>query len=267
MGLTNIEWADYSWNPWIGCTKVSPACDHCYAEGWAKRSGLVEWGGERKRTSKNNWRGPLNWNRAAKRDGRRVLVFCASLADVFDNQVPDEWRNDVWDLITDTPSLTWLLLTKRPQNIRKMLPDGWGDGWPNVWLGTTTEDQVRANQRLPHLLSMPAALHFVSYEPALGPVDFWNIMPGDEDLRTFEAFQGNDRKGVAQFDHGLSWVIAGGESGPGARPSQVEWYRSVRDQCRDSGVNFFMKQITDARGRKVPEDQWPTDLRVRQIPQ
>ena len=138
---TGISWTDHTFNPWIGCTAVSAACDHCYAETLAKRYG---WDfAARRRTSENNWRNPRRWNRAAERDGVRRRVFCASLADVFDNQVPPEWRADLWDLIRACPSLDWQLLTKRPQNIARMLPDDWGDGWPNVWLGTTAENSER----------------------------------------------------------------------------------------------------------------------------
>lgn len=237
---TKIEWADHTFNPWIGCTAVSPACDHCYAERLAHRFG-VAWGphAERRRTSESNWRQPLAWNRKALREGRRFRVFCASLADVFDNQVPAEWREDLWALIHDTPHLDWLLLTKRPQNIWKMLPgsapvegrDGhsrqvWRRGWPNVWLGTTVENQAEADRRIPHLLAVPAAVHFLSCEPLLCPVairEHWLI---------------RHHPGGARID----WIIAGGESGPKARASHPDWFRSLRDQCRDAGVPFFFKQ-------------------------
>src|SRR5262245_18137233 len=123
---SKIEWCHHTFNAFVGCTKVSPACDHCYAEAWAKRAGHPElWAGERRRTSAENWKQPLKWDKAAARTGERHRVFCASLADVFDNQVPDVWRTDLWKLIDLTPNLDWLLLTKRPQNIAKMLPDGW----------------------------------------------------------------------------------------------------------------------------------------------
>ena len=149
MGQTKIEWCDYSFNPWVGCTKVSPGCDHCYAEGWAKRTGQSSlWNGDRRRTSETNWRQPLKWNKAAASDGRRRRVFCASVADVFDNQVPEQWREDLFKLIAATPDLDWLLLTKRPQNIQRFLP--WGPSaapWRNVWLGTTVENQEEMARR------------------------------------------------------------------------------------------------------------------------
>lgn len=238
---TGIEWADHTFNPWIGCTKVSPACDHCYAEDWAKRFKGPAWGKERRRTSAANWKQPLKWNREAPAfraiHGRAPMVFCASLADVFDNQVPDEWRLELWELIAQTPDLVWLLLTKRPQNIRKMLPvmDSSLPGyrpwhqrwpWPNVWFGTTVENQAEADRRIPHLLSVPAAKRFLSSEPLLGPVDLSQCVPADD--------------GFAGYT--LDWVIAGGESGREARPSHPDWFRSLRDQCAGAGVPFLFKQ-------------------------
>jgi protein gp37 len=162
---SKIEWTDHTFNPWVGCTKVSPACDHCYAEGWAKRTGQAGlWNGERRRTSTANWRLPYKWNNAAPLSGPRPRVFCASLADVFDNQAAPEWRRDLWWLIRETPNLDWLLLTKRPQNIVKMLPDNWGEGYPNVWLGTTVENQTEAGRRIVALLEVPAVIHFLFEE-------------------------------------------------------------------------------------------------------
>ncbi len=220
---SKIEWCDHTFNPWVGCTKISPACDHCYAEGWAKRTGgAALWQGERRRTSVANWRQPLIWNRKAASDGVRRKVFCASLADVFDNQVPNDWRADLWRLIRETPSLDWLLLTKRPQNITGMLPGPgwWGDGWPNVWLGTTAEDQHHYAQRWHHLAAVPAKVRFLSYEPALGPLG------------------GLDLGGVGTPD----WIICGGESGPHARAMHPDWARGLRDQCAAAGVPFHFKQ-------------------------
>lgn len=245
---TGIEWADHTFNPWIGCTKVSPACDHCYAEEWAKRFKGPEWGKERRRTSAANWRQPLKWNREAAafraKHGRAPMVFCASLADVFDNQVPDEWRLELWELIAQTPDLVWLLLTKRPQNIRKMLPvmDSSLPGyrpwhqrwpWPHVWLGTTVENQAEADRRIPHLLSVPAEKRFLSCEPLLGPVDLTAIP------RT--KTEGFMRPLDGRFNR-IDWVIAGGESGREARPSHPDWFRSLRDQCAGAGVPFLFKE-------------------------
>src|ERR1700742_1244127 len=148
--ITGIEWTDHTFNPWIGCQKVSPGCDNCYAEAMMdKRYGKVQWGphGERKRTSEANGRKPLQWNKAAKAAGKRPRVFCASLADVFDNQVDQSWRIDLFALIRECKKLDWLVLTKRPENMEKMLPSDWREGYSNVWLGTTAEDQVRFDIR------------------------------------------------------------------------------------------------------------------------
>lgn len=219
---TAIEWTDHTFNPWWGCTKVSPACDHCYAEAWDRRTGGHHWGphAERRTFSDMHWREPLRWDRAASDAGTRRRVFCASMADVFDNAAPAEARDRLWQLIRATPSLDWQLLTKRPQNIVKMLPANWDTGYSNVWVGTTTENQEEAERRIPHLLSVPARIRFLSCEPLLGAValkDDW--------------VQGK-----------LHWIIAGGESGPRARPSNPEWFRSLRDQCVSAGLAFHFKQ-------------------------
>lgn len=245
---SKIEWTTHTFNPWVGCTKVSPACDRCYAEAWAKRTGHPElWTGERRRTTPANWNKPLKWNWAADRAQRRDRVFCASLADVFDNQVPDEWRHNLWDLIRFTPALDWLLLTKRPQNIRKMLPADWGNGFHNVWLGMTAENQEEFDRRWPSLRAIPAVVRFISYEPAIGPLDVRNALE-------FET----DNNGPIYRD--LHWVICGGESGSGPRMMDPAWARSMRDQCADASAAFFMKQMT---GKKPI----PDDLLIRQFPE
>jgi protein gp37 len=236
---TKIEWADHTFNPWLGCTKVSPACDHCYAEDWAKRfkpeAGL--WQGQRQRTSPSTWRQPLTWNRGADafraKHGRAPMVFCASLADVFDNQVPKDWRRDLFDLIRQCDQIVWLLLTKRPQNIAKMLPDDWGRGWNHVWLGTTVENQEEANRRIPHLLAVQATKRFLSCEPLLGAIDV-TVLERRAAQGLMRPLDGRFRK--------IDWVIAGGESGPHARPSHPDWFRSLRDQCAGAGTAFFFKQ-------------------------
>jgi len=240
---SGIEWTDHTFNPWSGCTKVSPACDNCYAEALAKRSprtfGSWQPGGARKRTSDAYWKQPLSWDRKACLAGKPTRVFCASMADVFDNQVPDEWRRNLWRLIWCTPNLRWLLLTKRPQNIARMLPNedsttpypSWGDGWPNVWLGATVENQAEADRRILHLLRVPAKLRFLSCEPLLGPLNLAPYLDMGEPLA-----------GSRRFARALHWVIAGGESGPKARPMHPNWVRSLRDQCQAAGVPFFFKQ-------------------------
>jgi protein gp37 len=240
---TAIEWADATFNPWVGCTKVSPACDHCYAEAWAKRTGHPElWQGERRQTSAAYWLKPLKWDREAAASGLRRRVFCASLADWLDNQVPYAWRLDLGILIERTPNLDWLLLTKRPQNFDKCSPWAPGDIPSNVWLGTTTENQEEADRRIPALLAVPAAKHFISAEPLLGPIDL--RMLHHDGITNIDTLSG--RHGIAQPMQGkcarLDWVIVGGESGPGARPMHPDWPRALRDQCQAAGVPFFFKQ-------------------------
>lgn len=221
---SKIEWTDHTFNPWTGCTNVSPGCDHCYAEAWSKRSGHVKWGNSpRKRTTDQYWKAPAIWNARANQfgaeHGRRQRVFCASLADVFDNQADPAWRVDLFALIRACSSLDWLLLTKRPQNIRKMLPADWGaSGYPNVWLGMTAEDQDRYDQRWKHLAAVPAAVRFVSYEPAIGPLRLASEGPQPD------------------------WLIVGGESGPGARAMNAQWVRDVIADCRKVGAAPFFKQ-------------------------
>jgi protein gp37 len=176
--ISKIEWTDSTFNPWIGCQHASPGCDHCYAEQqniFRKWAADGAWGphAERRRTSVANWKKPVVWNTDGRHfertHGRRRRVFCASLADVFDNKVPVGWRTDLFRLIRDTPNLDWQLLTKRPQNIANMLPPDWGTaGYPNVWLGATTEDEKHYRMRWPVLARVPAVVHFISYEPAIG---------------------------------------------------------------------------------------------------
>lgn len=249
---TKIEWADHTFNPWEGCQKVGPGCDHCYAEARNARFAggtAVNWGpgAPRRRTSVANWKLPLKWNREAQRLGIRYRVFCASLADVFDNEVPTAWRHELFILISETPNLDWLLLTKRIGNVRAMLPiwyedpqaweGGGGVAHHNVWIGATIVNQPEADRDLPKLERVPAARHFVSIEPMLGPIDLQLMQYHDSDHRD-EAGRivANTRR------RWLRWVIVGGESSPGARPMHPDWARSLRDQCLAAGVPFLFKQ-------------------------
>jgi protein gp37 len=172
---TGISWCDHTFNPWIGCAKVAPECAHCYAQTYGNRFG-VEWGANegRRRTSASNWRDPLKWDKAAKRDGVRRRVFCASLADVFDDHADlGGWREELFQLIERCSNLDWLLLTKRPENMRRMAPESWRERWPShVWAGTSAGTQRTADRAIPLLLQVPAAVRFVSCEPLLGPIDF-----------------------------------------------------------------------------------------------
>jgi protein gp37 len=253
---TGIEWTDSTFNPWWGCTKISPACDHCYAADLDKRTGGNHWGNvPRRRTGAANWNEPRRWQKKAGEffaaHGRKRRVFCASMADVFDNQVPTEWRDDLWALIRECPDLDWLLLTKRPQNIADMLPAFWDDIKASVWLGTTVEDQQRAEQNIPHLLKHDSAVRFLSCEPMVGPIDL------SAPVRSLaNSHEGVDLgilplRGTYVDAHGvrlistansINWVIAGGESGPQARVANPVWFRQLRDQCAAAGVPFLFKQ-------------------------
>lgn len=300
---TGIEWCDSTFNPWMGCTKVSPACDHCYAERDTRRFGRVEWGAgkPRVRTSAGNWKLPEQWQKqafwfrscshcgwrgdlprggacgvcprcgwAAATTPSRRRVFCASLADWLDNEVPIEWLVDLLDLIRRTPNLDWLLLTKRVGNWRGRLNAAWSKaenlnlsrwlaGWidcaeppANVWIGATAVNQAEADRDVPKLLAVPARVRFLSIEPMLGPINLTLVaVPEDQDqLRRpwhfdgskFNALQLHDEDRFHQPPAKLDWIIAGGESGPYARPSQRDWYRSLRDQCAAAGVPFLFKQ-------------------------
>lgn len=222
---SKIEWTDHTFNPWIGCTKVSPACDHCYAERVGFRL-KVEWGGERRRTSESNWWLPFKWNAKAERDGIRRRVFCASLADVFDNQVPDEWRADLWRLIGDTPHLDWLLLTKRPQNFTRFLPDEWlRNPRPNVW-GMTTVERPDYIWRVKALKDAPFVVRGLSMEPLLALFDPFDTT-------------------------GIHWIIGGGESGGESRPTHPDWaLRLKKIATLNAGVAFHWKQWGNWLDRK-----------------
>lgn len=267
---TGIAWTDHTFNPWMGCTRVSPGCEHCYAEAFVTgRMGLPVWGVDapRKVTSEAYWKQPARWNKAAAKAGVRRRVFCASLADVFE-LVPErnvvaaaamtEARMRLWNVIELTPHLDWLLLTKRPQNIARCVPDWAGNGFPpNVWLGITAEDQQRYDERWPILAALPARVRFISHEPALGPL-------------TLHAAEIH-----GQFP---DWVITGGESGPSARIYRIAWARELVRATRQTGVACFVKQlgaravgmtglryrIKDRKGGDPSE--WPPELRVQEFP-
>ncbi|AHF89533.1 hypothetical protein OPIT5_03955 [Opitutaceae bacterium TAV5] len=310
---TKIEWCDHTFNPWIGCTKVSPGCAHCYA---AAQDAFRHWtpagfgkGKPRKRTSEANWRQVLRWDREAARfaeamtselkmafgpDGghldapRRPRVFCASLADWLDPEVPVEWLTDLLDLIRRTQHLDWQLLTKRPElwekrigqacglaGKRGMSEAGWSDTWgmafdwlrggippANVWIGTTVENQDMADKRIPELLKIPARVRFLSVEPMLGPVDLYNHLhdpSGGEEWtsRPSDLVQYGIQDGLPLMRRGIHWVICGGESGPHARPMHPAWARSLRDQCAAANVPFFFKQQGEWR-EPLPGEEYDT---------
>ena len=235
MGANSkIEWTTHTFNPWWGCTKVSEACKNCYAETWAKRVGQNVWGPkpQRRLLSDNHWQQPLKWDRDASAAQERPRVFCASMADVFEDR--DELivhRLRLFKLIEATPNLDWLLLTKRPQNVMEMVQ--WTNGWPdNVWLGTTIELQKRAEELLPALATIPAKVRFISAEPLLGPL-------------SLEKWLGTT----------IDWVITGGESGPKARPASPTWFSNLHRQCMEANVAFHFKQWGDwapGQGENLP---------------
>ncbi|MFA6270305.1 MAG: DUF5131 family protein [Candidatus Paceibacterota bacterium] len=253
----------FSWNPWIGCTKVSAGCLNCYAEtlnsfhkwnpeGWGK-------GKPRKLTSDTNWKKPIQWAKKAVKDGVTRRVFCASLADVFDDEVPNEWRLRLFALIMDTEKiggLEWLILTKRPENIETMLP--WmSDTITNIRIGVTCENQEMADKRILELLRAWRGKNFVSVEPMLeevnlrqSTIDFLDGWYADiyihRDTGEAEPMQVPMRK--------LDWVICGCESGSNARPMNIDWTRSLRDQCVEASTPFFLKQMmVDGKLVKMPE--------------
>lgn len=260
MKDTKIEWADHTFNPWTGCTKVSPACDNCYAESWSKRAGakVGKWGpgAPRVRTSEANWRQPLRWNADCAKRGVRESVFCLSLGDVFDNEVDRELRDDLATVIVSAPDLDWLLLTKRIGNAAKMLAEMFPNGMPpNVCLGATICNQTEADRDIPKLLATPAAKRFLSIEPMLGPIDLQKACTcacGNggqcQSHHTGRRVIADSSEGGMLIEcicsrlNGLDWVICGGESGPNARPMHPDWARSLRDQCQAAGVPFFFKQ-------------------------
>lgn len=256
---SSIEWTDHTFNPWWGCTRVSPGCDNCYADTWSRRLGMSLWDGQERRTfGAKHWAEPVKWNRKAEKESRRLRVFCASMADVFDKDAPGRERENLWDLIEDTPHLDWLLLTKRISNVKRMLPAP-----PrNVWLGISVVNQQEADRDIPKLLEIEAAVRFLSCEPLLGPIEFPLPCRG------------------SVFWGGLHWVIVGGESGPGARPFVLGWGKEIVRQCRAAGAPVFVKQVgsrpTNREGERCPHVkdrkggdpwEWPGELRVREWPQ
>lgn len=257
---TGISWTDSTFNPWIGCAKVSPGCDHCYAEiSTPSRTMRIVWGPQeqRKRTSAGNWKLPLRWN-AAHADfyavqGRRRRVFCASLADVFDNQVDPAWRDELWNLVRATPNLDWLMLTKRIGNVKAMLPDDWHDGYANVWLGISVVNQKEADRDIPKLHATPAHLRWLSMEPLLGPVNLEGVCRPWGEIGPSAAMLSK-----------INWVVVGGESGPHARIMPEEWAQDLGEQCNRRGVPFYFKQhggtAKDKGGcllRGVEAKTWP----------
>ena len=234
--MSAISWTGKAFPPWFGCSKVSRGCDNCYAEAWTLRFHKAEWGphGKRNPAAESTWQKPHAWQRWAVRNDQPLFVFASEVSDVFDNKAPVETRTRLWRTISATPALIWLVLTKRPQNFRRMLPADWGNGYANAWLGCTAENQREANLRLPLLCRTPAVRRFVSAEPLLEHVD------------------------LSPWLGAIDWLIAGCESGPGKRPGErptdLAWVRSLRDRCQAAGTAFWLKQLViDGKVRETPE--------------
>ncbi len=242
---TKIAWCDMTFNPWIGCQKVSAGCAHCYAETWAKRWGRSNWGPAGTRQQTANWGDLFKWNREALREGVRRRVFCGSLCDVFeDHPTCNELRPSLWRVIRECRALDWLLLTKRPENIVRMLPPGFTAAKaPHVWFGASVENQAMADLRVPQLLAVPAAGRFLSCEPLLGPIDLGYRGAGGPARGWLRRQHG----AAGSLPHQVDWVIVGGESGAGFRPMALEWARSLREQCAAAGAAFFFKQGSGIR--------------------
>jgi protein gp37 len=306
---TKIQWADATFNPWIGCTKVSPGCKNCYAENTTRA--------KRSRTSGATWKKPLKWNKTGicvlcgeeadneHRHGsvipaiRRRRVF-PSLCDWLDPEVPIEDLADFASIVQATPNINWLLLTKRPENFEARMSLAWSylvsrHGGPtvanwvrdwidpgfkvpppgNIWVGTSVENQEYADKRIPALLKIPAKIRFLSAEPLLGPIEFSDVSGRSDAI---------GQLGKQSLD-GIHWVIVGGESGPGARPCNVAWIKSIVQQCKAAGVHCFVKQLgshvvntfvdtgeqTDRIWLSHPKGgdpaEWPASTRVREFPQ
>ena len=242
MGVeTTISWTDHTFNIVWGCEKVSPACDNCYAEVFAHRMGLDIWDDQRPQSATKgktqtprrvfgvkHWNEPLKWHRKAIKEKKRHRVFCGSMCDIFENhpQVIGELAK-LWPLIRATPMLDWQLLTKRPHRIKQSLPPDWGPtGYENVWLGTTIESNEYAH-RAKRLIENPAPVHFISYEPALGPLDTLDLTD-------------------------IEWVIYGGESGAHRRPEDLQWARDMEKRCTQAGVAFWFKQSSGLKSGTNP---------------
>lgn len=282
-----ISWTHSTFNPWWGCYEVSPACDNCYARELANRWDFKVWGKDAPRRffTDKHWNEPVKWNAAALKSGVRNRVFCASMADVFEERADlDVWRLRLWDLIEKTPNLDWMLLTKREKAIQKMLPAAWiQKPRPNVWLGVTAENQRRANERIPALLDVPAVVHWISAEPLLGPIDFAPWIAGYRHDVTHDRLDAPDGAVIAGEERvagtwhrrkGIDWVIVGGESGNHPRRMDPGWVNEIREQCKRGNVAYHFKQkgrilaaelgCKDREGKDLSE--WPMEFRVQEFP-
>jgi len=274
MGTTKIEWTESTWNPVSGCTKVSPGCANCYAERMAKRLKAMGTPGYEDGFAvtlhPNRLADPLRWKKPR-------MIFVGSMGDLFHEDVPDEFIWQVIETAYQAKQHVFQILTKRPERMRDVLTrSAWwnNDTPPNIWLGTSTENQETANERIPHLLDCPAAVRFVSAEPLLGPVNLAEYLSCDcvaAGRAGWEPGPVQQRElcqacGGFPFRDSIDWVIVGGESGPGARPMKPDWVRSIRDECQAAGVSFFMKQMGGYPSKRAAIRDIPTDLQIREMP-
>ncbi len=249
--LSKVEWCDHSQNFWRGCDKVSPGCDNCYMFRDQKRYGKNPL--ELIRAKDPTFNAPLKWHRNLD-PGQRQWVFTCSWSDFFIKGA-DPWRADAWKIIRDTPNLLWQILTKRPGLMSTRMPEDWGDGYPNVMLGVSVESQGYVHKRLDTLFQTPSALgYFVSAEPLLGPLNLGLLGTLPKTIRS---------RYTLAYEL-LRWVIVGGESGPGARPIQVEWVRDIVEQCKEAEVPVFVKQ--DSGPRPGMQGQIPDDIFLKEMP-
>jgi protein gp37 len=255
---TGIAWANSTFNPWLGCAKISEACDRCYAETMVTgRMGKPNWGKDapRTRTSVSYWKQPFKWDKDAAAAGIKSRVFCGSLCDIAEDRSDlDPIRADLWPIMEQTKNLIYLMLTKRPALLTKIVPPSWLKNWPeNVWPGTTAENQFWYDHRRPLLMKVPSRIHWFSLEPLLGPIN----------LR----FDNNEGS--------ADWFIVGGESGKGSRPMEAEWIRSIRSQVETHGKAFFFKQKGEILAKTMgctarkgdDPSEWPEEFRVQNFPQ
>jgi protein gp37 len=261
---TGIAWCKHTFNMIWGCTKISEGCARCYAETLARRFGFDVWGDKPRRTfGEKHWNEPFKWDRDAQKAGERRSVFADSMCDVFE-RLPESHpsyrhvevaRAKLFKVVKRTSNLDWLLVTKRTENIASMLPDDWGNGYPNVYLIATVESQSQT-RRIPELLAVPAVVHALSCEPLLSQVDLTHIRHGESEINalTGKVSTPNDAMITgwgAHYGNKIDWVIAGGESGDGFRAMDLDWARDLRDQCVKANVPFFFKQESGVHPNKV----------------
>jgi protein gp37 len=266
---SKIQWTDATFNIVWGCSKVSDGCKNCYADTLSHRYGFDVWGKDKERRTfgGKHWNEPLKWNREAEKAGVIKRVFCSSMCDVFeDHPIVEQERQKLWPLIESTPHLDWLLLTKRPENMRAFAPWEW---WPDNVVAMTSVENDTVLERVGHLLTVPASRLGLSCEPLLGPVELKTVgcnAIGVNIHRYPIWITGGGGSVPVTLTPRIHWVIVGGESGAGARPMNIEWAMELRRQCASANVPFFMKQLGGTRDKRGKLEDFPPELRVREFP-